>query len=393
MTRPATTAPSAQTKRFDSNNRQSRYVEAAAPASENPQAKTFDHTYRRSRSIGAALADGLLRASSFLAGTTIIAASAFAVIDQGQLTTSHAALVSALSLGCIVGSVVATRATRFAAASIVAALLAGEAFNFLSTGERVIAQRASVQRDSAASNEVLTRAKARLALAEKTLAAFSESSRKTVAEKSCRSECRALLEKQLAGVQSEVSEARRAVETAPGEVEVAPLAARLHVSAASLDLIAAGLLSFGGNVLGMVLIGFGARPGEARHVHVAESIAGDCERSNERTGHVSSLPKIIVADDDAQAQQLRAKIGVHSTENEVSTAPTEQALPEDFGGRLIALLESRGGELYSGHRPLAKSLGCSSAHVGNVLRELEAEGKVSVRATKTGTVVRLSRAA
>jgi DNA-binding transcriptional regulator YhcF (GntR family) len=54
------------------------------------------------------------------------------------------------------------------------------------------------------------------------------------------------------------------------------------------------------------------------------------------------------------------------------------------------LLNERGGELYSGHRALGRALGCSPAHVGNVLRELANAGSVTVQATKMGTVVRLA---
>jgi hypothetical protein len=68
----------------------------------------------------------------------------------------------------------------------------------------------------------------------------------------------------------------------------------------------------------------------------------------------------------------------------------KMVIPDTFAGRLMAQLNDRGGEVYSGHRALGRALGCSAGHIGNVLRELAAAGHVTVQATKMGTVVRLA---
>ena len=60
-------------------------------------------------------------------------------------------------------------------------------------------------------------------------------------------------------------------------------------------------------------------------------------------------------------------------------------VPDSFSGRLLMLLNERGGDVF-GHRALGRALGCSRAHVGNVLRELANAGSVTVQATKMGTV-------
>lgn len=100
-----------------------------------------------------------------------------------------------------------------------------------------------------------------------------------------------------------------------------------------------------------------------------------------------TVPKITVVDTVDELNEIEARQGVQ----QVSTTKVRKlVVPEDFGGRLISLLNDRGGEVYSGHRALGAALGCSPSHVGNVLRELSDAGRVIVKATKTGTVVKLA---
>lgn len=105
---------------------------------------------------------------------------------------------------------------------------------------------------------------------------------------------------------------------------------------------------------------------------------------------LSEVSKLTVLDTPETADEIRTGQGVQPVSN---SAPAKLDVPDAFSGRLVALLKVRGGEVYSGHRSLAKALGCSPAHVGNVLRDLASAGTVTVAATKTGTVVRLANAA
>ena len=160
-----------------------------------------------------------------------------------------------------VGSIVATRAPRGLAVTIIAALICGEAFNLLSTAERIIAVRETAASSIKGANDKHTAASARLARVEAAQTAQRGTAAKAVALPSCAKECRALLENQAAALIAEITEARSAVDAAPVERSTTPLADRLGWSPWALDLLAAALLSIGANGLAAVLIAFGARPG------------------------------------------------------------------------------------------------------------------------------------
>ena len=102
---------------------------------------------------------------------------------------------------------------------------------------------------------------------------------------------------------------------------------------------------------------------------------------------VSTGVQIIVADNEKEANEIRALHGVQDVSN---LGVQKLDVPDAYSGRLLLMLKDLGGEVYSGHRALGRALGCSPAHVGNVLRDLSEAGRVTVKATKTGTVVRLA---
>jgi hypothetical protein len=101
----------------------------------------------------------------------------------------------------------------------------------------------------------------------------------------------------------------------------------------------------------------------------------------------SNPPKAKAVDTDEKAKKIEAKPSLKLVSSRKTPRKSARA---DFGERMLALVKERGGELYAGHRPLAKALGCSTANVGKVLRSLSDAGHVTVQATKMGTVVRLA---
>jgi biotin operon repressor len=140
-----------------------------------------------------------------------------------------------------------------------------------------------------------------------------------------------------------------------------------------LALLAVALVEFGGGLSFAVSTVLKYQAADARIEHLE--------------ANVPNRPQIHVADTVEEADEISVRLGVHP----VSTStPLKLVVPENYSGRLLMMLKERGGEVYSGHRALGRALGCSSAHVGNVLKELASSGRVTVNATKNGTVVRLA---
>lgn len=99
----------------------------------------------------------------------------------------------------------------------------------------------------------------------------------------------------------------------------------------------------------------------------------------------SPVPQLVEGQEVETKRTAAPKLKVVS-----NRTSQKRAVDKSFGGRLLKMVGERGGELYSGHRSLAKALGCSTGHVANVLRELSSAGRVTVEATKMGTVIRLA---
>lgn len=229
------------------------------------------------------------RGLATVTGATILAAATNAnVMATGGYFTSHAALVIALSIGVFAGArVIGSGEAGKIAAVIIIALFSGELYNFSATGERIVVERengAAPLKDALAKhNAALAKLHdlegGTIASARLTLATTAEAKAKAAYEKElreggrCKTICNGLKaesDKASAEVADAAQEAQKlhakAIEDAKAEVaanplpaSATPLADRLGWAPWVLDLIIAGLLSFGSNALAGVLIAFGAR--------------------------------------------------------------------------------------------------------------------------------------
>jgi hypothetical protein len=201
--------------------------------------------------------------------------------------SAHALLVASLSLGVFGGSRVVGMGAGKIGFLIVVALLCGETYNFSATAERIVIERengaAPLKAAMDKHNQVVTKlhqleggsvSSARLSLAleaqKKAQAAYEKELREGGR---CKTICHGLeadAAKADAEVTAAATEAQKlhvaAIEAAKADVaanplpaSATPLADRLGWAPWVLDLIIAGLLSFGSNVLAGVLIAFGAR--------------------------------------------------------------------------------------------------------------------------------------
>jgi hypothetical protein len=221
-------------------------------------------------------------------GVVILGATVNAnVLQTGGWFTSHALLVSALSLGVFAGARVVGLGAGKTGLMIVAALLCGETYNFSATAERIVVEReanaaplkaqreahdAAERRQSEVSAAPARSERLSLALeAQKKAQAAYQLELRTGGR--CKTICHGLeadAAKADAEVTAAATEAQKlhaaAIEAAKADVaanplpaSATPLADRLGWAPWVLDLIIAGLLSFGSNVLAGVLIAFGAR--------------------------------------------------------------------------------------------------------------------------------------
>lgn len=218
-------------------------------------------------------------------GVAILCATTNAnVLQTGGWFTSHALLVAALSAGVFAGARVVGMGAGKLGLVIVGALLAGEAYNFSATAERIVVERengAAPLRDAAAKH---TAALAKLKQAEgapvssvrleqaKADKQAKDDAVTKEASDGCKSEChrkQGLADKAQEEVvaatteaeqmhQAAIDEAKAEVEANPLPASATPLADRLDIPAWALDLIMAGLLSVGANGLAGTLVAFGA---------------------------------------------------------------------------------------------------------------------------------------
>lgn len=220
-------------------------------------------------------------------GVAILAATTNAnVLQTGGWFTSHALLVGALSAGVFAGARVVGLGAGKIGLVIIAALCAGEAYNFSATAERIVVERengAAPLKDELSKHTMAIEklgsvqnmhiSSPRLDLAKQTKAsadAAYETELRTGGR--CKTICNGLKD-DAAKAQAEVIAAladaeqdrRRAVDAAKAEVEAnplpasaTPLADRIGIPSWALDLIMAGLLSVGANGLAGTLIAFGA---------------------------------------------------------------------------------------------------------------------------------------
>lgn len=137
-------------------------------------------------------------------------------------------------------------------------------------------------------------------------------------------------------------------------------------------------------LLAVALVEFGGGLAFALASVLREPVAA----STVATEAPSNPPKTKAVDTDDRPEKVEARPVLKLVPNrKMQRRPSAHA---NFSDRMLTLVKERGGELYAGHRPLAKALGCSTAHIGNLLRDLSDAGHVTVQATKTGTVIRLA---
>lgn len=306
-----------------------------------------------------------MRGLAIATGVLLLACATWAVIDASKLDTAHSVLVGAMAVGTAMGAVVLARSSFWVGTLMLLAVLCGESYGMLATAERIIVAREATQRPARQVMEARREAASRLQAAEAALRDAPVSSERlrvaTVAkakadeaviaksaEKSCAVNCRELLVGAAATAEREVDAARRElgdrreqlqkdVERLRGElaaikvpsVSGTALADRIGIAPWQLDVVMAGLLTLGSNVLAGVLIAWGAHGGgsHARASAVEKGRRSDAtvimQGSPERRrpvddNHVAETPALIEATPASAASETRT--GHMAT---VATATTE----------------------------------------------------------------------
>lgn len=195
-------------------------------------------------------------------GLIVCAAAHVSITATGGYLAPSAPLQVAVAVGLIAGAIcvgIAWRDRRRAlAVGLMLAMAAGEAFAIIMTAERVVAVREAQQapiRDAEAERISLV---TRLEKAEAAKKAADAAAIEKSAEKHCLSNCRQLLQDQIAAAQIERDAARQALTAMKPPASSTPLADRLGIAGWALDLITAALASIAANGLGALLVAFGA---------------------------------------------------------------------------------------------------------------------------------------
>lgn len=232
-------------------------------------------------------------------GVSLLAATAHVTISKTTgYQDAHAGLVLAIAAGAGVGAWALSAAwdegRRLLAVFLALAMLSGELFGLSQTADRIAAEREKSQAPARVQLEAHKRAVARVEAATGALEALASTSPRLSAavaakaaadqaaidksaERGCASNCRALLEQQVANAEAETAAARaeRQEQRSLAETELAaartaldntpppkasgtPLADRLNIDAANLDMIIAAFGALGANGLAACLIAFGA---------------------------------------------------------------------------------------------------------------------------------------
>jgi hypothetical protein len=246
----------------------------------------------------------ILRSLAIAIGALILTAvTHMTVVATGGYGSPHAYLAIAIAAGVAVGSILSGVAwsseRRSLAVFLALTILAGEAYNFVSTAERIIVTREAAQAPLREAGEAQAKAKRRVDLAEQAERAAPASSPRLQdaleakrradtdaaaksTERGCRENCRQLLQAQVDSAEREVGAAREAIEQkrADAERELAtaraalaavaapaspsPLADRLGMPAWIVDLVQSALGSLAANGLACCLLIFGAHGSTTR---------------------------------------------------------------------------------------------------------------------------------
>lgn len=323
-----------------------------------------------------------LRVVAFGVGLGLLSATAHVTITYaGGYTAPQAILTLAIALGVGVAALAIGAAWwsgRSALAGwLLAAIVAGEAFGFIMTSERLIAGRETSQAPIRAAQETRSKASQRVADAvasvasapttsahlEAALAAKSAADAAVVqksAEHGCATNCRALLQAQVdaaavevrgareeieaqkAVAESELREARSALAEAKVPASANPLADRLGVSAWIIDLLIAALGSMAANGLGCGLIAFAA--------HGRQGLP-----AGPMTATIARLGKKVVIREAEHAAQFAVETLVPSPSGSVDllaihkayrewciSKGVEELSPPQIGAALAALFDGTG---------------------------------------------------
>ncbi|MEQ1669501.1 MAG: hypothetical protein HOO99_07115 [Hyphomicrobiaceae bacterium] len=150
-----------------------------------------------------------------------------------------------------------------------------------------------------------------------------------------------------------------------------------------LALLSVALVEFGGGICFAVAGVF-----SVAQVAALESKAQEPGRST-RPVHVEQVESTKAASGSKDADFIelarRAKGG--------TTAVPKLTIADGTAERLLLMVAQHGTELLGSNRTFGKALGVSHTQAGRVINELEATGRVTVARGKSGTVVKLARAA
>jgi hypothetical protein len=340
------------------------------------------------------------------AGALILfAVSHVAISATGGYGTPHSFLTLAVAFGVGLGAVfsgAAWAAQRYTLSiALVAAIVAGEAFGFMATAERLIASREAQQAPLRLATETFNAARQRVSDAARALDDHPTTSQRLEAamaaknaadaaavqksaERGCVENCRKLLQAQVDAASGEIVAARAGIDRAKQALEAdlqaarsalavieapesaTPLADRLGVPAWVIDLLHSALGSIAANGLACLLLTFGAHHHAQAHA-VADrgnteepAIAKeDCAATKTRSAprqstkaigrgnsnksikeHAAQFAVEMLRPVDAGATDL---VEVHGEYKRWCEAKGVKALPAaQIGGALRALFESAG---------------------------------------------------
>jgi hypothetical protein len=252
-----------------------------------------------------------LRGLAILAGVAILAAVAHVnIVTTGGYGTPFSYIAISVGAGVVVastviGAIMGTVGRKRLVAAIICAIIAGEVFNFLATAERLIKGREAEQAPLRGALEARAKAAKRVDAAKRAVDRAPTTSRRLEdanrakaeadkavvdksAERSCRENCRQLLQAQVNAAAAEVKDAQVALDgvkqKAEGELAAAraafaslkapdsptPLADRTGIPAWIIDLVQSAVGSISANGLACCLLVFGAHSPQRRQAVVAK---------------------------------------------------------------------------------------------------------------------------
>jgi hypothetical protein len=322
----------------------------------------------------------ILRALAIAVGLGLLAATAhIAIAQSGGYGTPHSFIVLAVAAGVGVGALTISVAwsdrRRGLALAILVALLCGEAWGLLATGERIIAGREQMQaplRDQAAQHRAAVAAlaaaesmkpvpadRSRLLAAERRKQLADDAARSAATDRNCRDNCRLLLQAAVDAAFAEVTAARHemaahdtaqtseinnriqaatmALRDRPMPKSEAPLADRLGLPAWTLDLVTAALGSIAANGLAACMLAFGvhkrrsphgAVPNDQRSLHIPLlPVNAGSEASLALSAPIADRKAEPVAASSVQAPRSAARTVAPKAKPQTPASPAGMAAP------------------------------------------------------------------